>query len=96
MRFPPGSLAALDHARRGFVPLGSPSLPVHPTQLYEAALGLVGAGAAAMALARGRRDGTAFCRFVAIYALGRFAIDLTALMLRSSPLSLAGFGLRRC
>jgi len=120
VRFPPGSLAALDHARRGFVPLGSPSLPVHPTQLYEAALGLVGAGAAAMALARGRRDGTAFCRFVAIYALGRFAIEflrgdpnrghtlalstaqwvsvaiLTALMLRSSPLSLAGFGLRRC
>ena len=45
VRFPPGSLAAVDHARRGFVPRGAPSLPVHPTQLYEAALGLVGAAA---------------------------------------------------
>jgi prolipoprotein diacylglyceryltransferase len=73
VRFPPGSLAALDHARRGFVPSGAPSLPVHPTQLYEAGLGLIGAAAAAVGLRRGRRDGSAFATFVAIYALGRFA-----------------------
>ena len=29
VRFPPGSLAAIDHLRRGFVPPGAPSLPVH-------------------------------------------------------------------
>ena len=77
VRFPPGSLAALDHARRGFVPRGAPSLPVHPTQLYEAALGLVAAVAAAIVLARRhRRDGRAFATFLIIYACGRFAIEL--------------------
>jgi len=76
VRFPRGSLAALDHARRGFVPHGAPSLPVHPTQLYEAALGLAGAAAAALVLRRGRRDGRAFAVFMAVYAVGRFAIEL--------------------
>ncbi len=77
VRFPRGSLAALDHVRRGFVPRGSRSLPVHPTQLYEAALGLVGAMAAAVRLRRARRrDGRAFATFLAVYAAGRFAIEL--------------------
>ena len=76
VRFPPGSLAAIDHLRRGFVPPGAPSLPVHPTQLYEAALGLCAALAAAVPIARGRRDGTAFATFLSIYAAGRFAIEL--------------------
>jgi prolipoprotein diacylglyceryltransferase len=75
LRFPPGSLAALDHARHGFVPAGAPSLPVHPTQLYEALLGVVGAAASAVPLARGRRDGSSFATFLAIYAVGRFAIE---------------------
>jgi prolipoprotein diacylglyceryltransferase len=77
VRFPRGSLAALDHARRGFVPHGACSLPVHPTQLYEAALGLLGATAAALCLRRDlRRDGRAFATFLAIYAAGRFVIEL--------------------
>jgi prolipoprotein diacylglyceryltransferase len=76
VRFPHGSLAALDHARRGFVPHGAASLPVHPTQLYEAAVGLVGAALAAVPLARGRRDGRAFATFLSVYAIGRFAIEL--------------------
>ena len=76
VRFPPGSLAAIDHVRRGFVPPGSPSLPVHPTQLYEAALGLCAGLAAAVPIARGKRDGTAFATFLSIYAAGRFAIEL--------------------
>jgi len=76
VRFPPGSLAALDHARRGFVPRGAASLPVHPTQLYEAALGLIGAVAAGLVLARrDRRDGSAFATFLITYACGRFAIE---------------------
>jgi prolipoprotein diacylglyceryltransferase len=76
VRFPPGSLAALDHLHRGFVPAGAPSLPVHPTELYEAALGLVAGAIASVPLGRGRRDGTAFATFLAIYAAGRFAIEL--------------------
>ena len=78
VRFPPGSLAALDHARRGFIPSGVPSLPVHPTQLYEAALGLLAAALAALALLpslRGRRDGRAFAIFLGVYAAGRFPLE---------------------
>jgi prolipoprotein diacylglyceryltransferase len=75
VRFPSGSLAALDHARRGFVPMGASSLPVHPTQLYESGLGILGSAAAAVCLARGRRDGSAFAVFVGTYAVGRFAIE---------------------
>lgn len=75
VRFPVGSIAALDHLRRGFVPRGAPSLPVHPTQLYEAALGLLAGGLAAIPLARGRRDGRAFAVFLGVYAAGRFAIE---------------------
>jgi prolipoprotein diacylglyceryltransferase len=78
VRFPPGSLAALDHVRRGYIPQGAPSLPVHPTQLYEAALGLLAAALAALALlpcARGRRQGRAFAVFLGVYAAGRFAIE---------------------
>jgi phosphatidylglycerol---prolipoprotein diacylglyceryl transferase len=75
VRFPPGSLAALDHARRGFVPRGAASLPVHPTELYEVAVALIGAGLAAIPVLRGRRDGRAFATFLATYAVGRFAIE---------------------
>jgi prolipoprotein diacylglyceryltransferase len=76
VRFPPGSLAALDHAARGFVPDGAASLPVHPTELYEALLGLLGAAVAALVLRRQqRRDGSAFRAWLAIYAAGRFAIE---------------------
>lgn len=75
VRFPPGSLAALDHARRGFVPHGAPSLPVHPTELYEVAVGLIGVALAAIPVLRGRRDGQAFATFLATYAVGRFALE---------------------
>jgi len=81
VRFPPGSLAALDHARRGFVPPGAPSLPVHPTELYEVAVGLVAAALAAIPIARGHRDGRAFATFLFTYAAGRFAIEF----LRGDP-----------
>jgi len=76
VRFPPGSLAALDHFHRGFVPAGAPSLPVHPTQLYEAALGLLAAACAGIRYNGRRRDGSAFACFLAVYAGGRFAIEL--------------------
>jgi phosphatidylglycerol:prolipoprotein diacylglycerol transferase len=81
VRFPPGSLAALDHARRGFVPHGASSLPVHPTELYEVAVGLLAAILAAIPVLRGRRDGRAFATFLVTYAVGRFAIEF----LRGDP-----------
>jgi phosphatidylglycerol:prolipoprotein diacylglycerol transferase len=76
VRFPPGSLAALDHFHRGFVPLGAPSLPVHPTELYEAALGLFAGALAGLRLRGAPRDGRAFATFLGVYAAGRFAIEL--------------------
>ncbi|WP_437877578.1 prolipoprotein diacylglyceryl transferase [Sorangium sp. So ce513] len=76
VRFPPGSPAADDHAAAGWVPLGAPSLPVHATQLYEAALGALASGIAALWLARGHRDGRAFGTWLALYAAGRFVIEL--------------------
>jgi prolipoprotein diacylglyceryltransferase len=75
VRFPAGSLAAIDHAARGFVPMGRPSLPVHPTQLYEALLGGVAALVAAQRRRGGRRDGSAFLLWVSLYAAGRFLLE---------------------
>jgi len=75
VRFPPGSLAAIDHARRGFVPRGASSLPVHPTQLYEVAVGLLAALFSAIPVLRGRRDGRAFATFLVTYAVGRFVLE---------------------
>lgn len=72
VRFPSGSLAAMDHAARGYVPPGAASLPVHPTQLYEAFLAAGAALIASQHLAHGRRDGTAFLSWLGLYALGRF------------------------
>ncbi|WP_437280577.1 prolipoprotein diacylglyceryl transferase family protein [Sorangium sp. So ce375] len=76
VRFPAGGLAAADHAAAGWVPLGAPSLPVHPTQLYEAALGALASAIAAFWLVRGHRDGRAFGTWLALYAVGRFSIEL--------------------
>ena len=46
-----------------------------PTQLYEAAIGLLAAALAVVPLLRGRRDGRAFAIFLGGYAAGRFAIE---------------------
>lgn len=75
LRFPAHSLAAQDHTARGWIPHGAASLPVHPTQLYEA---LLGAGAAVLAwllLARNRGDGRTFAAFLLMYAAGRFVLE---------------------
>ncbi|HZS39397.1 MAG TPA: prolipoprotein diacylglyceryl transferase family protein [Polyangia bacterium] len=77
VRFPPGSLAAIDHARRGWIQSGARSLPVHPTELYEAAVGLASAAIAWALLRRARRrDGRVFLAWLALYAAGRFAVEL--------------------
>jgi prolipoprotein diacylglyceryltransferase len=76
VRFPIGSPAAVDHAGHGWVARGSESLPVHPTQLYEAAIGIFAAGIASIWLAKGKRDGRAFATFISLYAIGRFFVEM--------------------
>ncbi|WP_394826983.1 prolipoprotein diacylglyceryl transferase [Pendulispora albinea] len=84
VRFPAGSIAADEHALRGWIPLGVPSLPVHATELYES---LVGVAASLYAWRwlrrvnpehpeRSTRDGGAFLAWMAIYASGRFLLEL--------------------
>jgi phosphatidylglycerol:prolipoprotein diacylglycerol transferase len=84
VRFPAGSPAWRDHVRAGLISADRPvSLPVHPTELYEAVLGLVIVGIAiaisiAISIAPGRRprkDGALFVVGAATYAIGRLAIE---------------------
>lgn len=46
VRFPVGSLAAIEHADHGWVPAAAESLPVHATQLYEGGLALLASACA--------------------------------------------------
>ena len=79
VRFPPASPAYEAHAKRGWLgAYSSESLPVHATELYESALGLVVFGAAiAVLFARRKKplDGTTLFVAVLVYAVGRFAIE---------------------
>ncbi len=71
--YPPGSPAQLQHAALGWVGVGQASLPVHPSQLYEAVAGLV---LFALLWARYRRRrfvGEIVYSFLAAYAVWRFA-----------------------
>jgi hypothetical protein len=77
VRFPAGSPAWHDHVRGALIPADrAASLPVHPTQLYEALLGLaIIAGAIAFGR-RWRRDGDRFLVAAATYAIGRLGIEM--------------------
>jgi phosphatidylglycerol:prolipoprotein diacylglycerol transferase len=80
VRFPAGSPAWRDHVAAGLVPAWrDASLPVHPTQLYEALLGL-GLCLATLSLARTRlvreaRAGLLLPLVLAGYAVGRAGIE---------------------
>jgi hypothetical protein len=82
VRFPAGSPAWRDHVHAGLIPTDrAASLPVHPTELYEAVLGLVIVAIAiliGLGIAVGRRprkDGELFVLAAATYAIGRLAIE---------------------
>lgn len=80
VRYPAGSPAFHQHLADGLVlARDRTSLAVHPTQLYEALLGLLVA-MVAWAVPTGRdesaRPGTAFALAASTYAAGRFAIEL--------------------
>lgn len=76
VRFPQGSPAFADHLARGLVlATDRRSLPVHPTQLYEALLGVL-VSLSALAVARRRpAEGAVFWTATSVYAAGRLALD---------------------
>lgn len=75
VRFPAYSHAAMDHVSHGWIPMGRPSLPVHPTQLYESMLGLLSVGVATFLVRRLPQNGQTFLGWLMFYATGRFFIE---------------------
>lgn len=76
VRFPAGSPAWRDHVHAGLVPASrAQSLPVHPTELYEAMLGVVIIAFALVARRRKLEAGWTFAIAAAIYASGRLLIE---------------------
>lgn len=76
VRFPAGSPAWRDHVHAGLIPADrATSLPVHPTELYEAVLGLVIVAIAIAVGRRPRKPGALFVVAAATYAIGRLAIE---------------------
>jgi phosphatidylglycerol---prolipoprotein diacylglyceryl transferase len=77
VRFPAGSIASQQQAAQGLIPSARmPSLPVHPTQLYESAAGLA---LLLIVLAVRRRQtvhGQAFFAFVLGYSIFRYVIEI--------------------
>jgi phosphatidylglycerol:prolipoprotein diacylglycerol transferase len=75
--FPPGSPPSDWQAREGLIPHHLlASLPVHPTQIYEAAAAFALSGFGILYLhARKRYDGQVFAMFVGGYGLARFLIE---------------------
>ena len=76
VRFPAGSPAWRDHVHAGLVPADrAQSLPVHPTQLYEALLGLAIIGVGLVAARRKLEAGWVFAAAAATYCVGRLLIE---------------------
>jgi prolipoprotein diacylglyceryltransferase len=76
VRFPAGSPAWRDHLQAGLIPAGrAESLAVHPTQLYEAVLGLAIIAIAWAVGRRARTEGRMFVAAAATYAIGRLVIE---------------------
>jgi phosphatidylglycerol:prolipoprotein diacylglycerol transferase len=77
MRFPAGSPAWRDQLHAGLIPAGhTASLPVHPTQLYEAFLGLVIVAVVWVVSRRTRTEGRMFLAAAITYAIGRLLIEM--------------------
>lgn len=77
VRFPAGSPAFARHLADGLLlPTDGASLPVHPTQLYESALGLLMLVIALVLDSKRVRAGNVFAASLAVYAAGRWIIEL--------------------
>jgi phosphatidylglycerol---prolipoprotein diacylglyceryl transferase len=74
--FPPDSWAFRRHVATGLLPFNAAdSLPVHPLQLYEAALGLALMAFALYWTPRRRFSGQVYLLVVLLYCLARFGLD---------------------
>lgn len=71
--FPPGSNAHIYQLFNGLDIFSRGPAPVHPTQLYEMAAGLIGAALAWSLLSRRSPDGSAFLAFVIWFTAFRWA-----------------------
>jgi len=70
--FPPGSRAHLEQASRQFDLLFTSSHPVHPTQLYELAAGLMAVGLTVWLMRRGARPGVPALAGLQVFHLFRW------------------------
>ncbi len=76
VRFPGPYHAYDQHLQAGLIDSSAPlSLPVHPTQLYEAAFGLIVLVLAYHWLRQPHQSGTIFLKAVSAYAVFRFALE---------------------
>ena len=74
--FPQGSPAYNQHAKEGLLQVPTTlSLPVHPTQLYESAFGLLMFCLGLWLLSRRRYEGQVFVVLMGGYALFRFLVE---------------------
>jgi phosphatidylglycerol:prolipoprotein diacylglycerol transferase len=76
VRFPAGSAPWREQVAAGLLDPGAPAaLPVHPTQLYEAAACLALAALGCWLATRRWRAGASFAVVAGLYALGRGSLD---------------------
>lgn len=73
--YPAGSLPYLDQLSRGWILFSAQSLPIHPTQLYEALAGLLGAAGAFWLLGKKLPNGAVFWSFVIWFSACRWLIS---------------------
>jgi phosphatidylglycerol---prolipoprotein diacylglyceryl transferase len=107
IRFPNQSAAWQQHFQAGLVGKGDPSLPVHPTEIYDALLNFVLYLCLAWLFRRKKFDGQVFATYLIGYALFRSLAELfrgdypsdhihnglTSAQLVSIPIFLAGLAL---
>ncbi|MBM3876845.1 MAG: prolipoprotein diacylglyceryl transferase [Verrucomicrobia bacterium] len=74
--FPAGAPASIHHASLHLVAPGAASLPVHPTQVYEALLNLALFGALAWRFRHRKFDGQVFALYLVGYAPLRAFVEL--------------------
>jgi phosphatidylglycerol:prolipoprotein diacylglycerol transferase len=76
VRFPVGTLCWYRHLEAGWItPLDDASLPVHPTQLYSFATGLLILAALTIYYPRRRRDGEVMALLMLLYPVARFGVE---------------------
>ena len=78
LSFPPNSPASEVQFREGLLSsVFQPSLPVHPTQIYESVISLLISVVLTLWLhGRKRYDGQIFAAFIALYAVARFTLEV--------------------